>query len=98
MIKEVVIYGCGNMGLAAAGTVLQAGYTVACFVDKGVHEEKDIQLDGRIFKAIHPEAMNPSEKHLDILIAMAAAPVCEVKDYLLRLGCEHVYPAGDYIL
>ena len=97
MKRKVILYGCGNMGMAAAGILLRLGCSIACFIDRGISSDKSIEIDGHVIRAIHPEDLDRDEKRSDVLVSMAADTVYTVSKYLGNLGCEHVYPAGDYI-
>ena len=94
---SVIIYGMGNMGRGAVSLLIRKKINISCFFDKGVKESRSINICGREIPVYHPEDTRNADKNADILIAMAAAPLCEVQDYLNGLGFKNVVSVGDYI-
>ncbi|WP_031474742.1 hypothetical protein [[Clostridium] aminophilum] len=97
MKKKVIVYGAGNMGMAVCSALLENDIAVKAIVDKGICEKKIVTVDQTPIPAIHPEKMDESDKNLDIVISITAVTVSEIRAYLLDLGAEKAYSAGDYL-
>lgn len=93
--NDVMIYGAGKMGQAAVKLIQDLGGRVSGILDRNP------KIHGSLIHGIpvkDPENITEKEqKECDCLVAMTACSYKEIHSFLLQLGFNNVYLAGDYI-
>lgn len=94
-MKEIIIYGAGNMGKAVF-ELLKEHCRIKGFMD-GNAALRGMSMMG---VPIYHTSDVPTNQELcaaDVLVAMTVCPFCDMRQMLADLGFSRIFPAGEYV-
>ena len=93
--SELVLYGAGNMGLAAVQWLQYYGLKIKYLIDSN-EEKRGTFIAG--CPVINPKDIPDTDKDQCLfLVCVVTAPYSDMYSLLSELGCKIVYPAWDII-